>query len=211
MGYPLEPKFYVSDEVLAHYREALDRGAKAESEWNAKVDQYAASKPDTVKEFRRVIAGELPENWQEALPVFPADAKGLATRAASGKVLNALAKVLPEMIGGSADLAGSNAVKLDGETGMQKDNYAGRIIHFGVREHAMGAINNGLVQHGGLRPFVATFFVFSDYLRPPALRVAALSEIGNTWSSLMTASWSVRMDLPISRSSIWLPCGRCQT
>lgn len=180
LGYPLEPKFYVSDEVLAHYREALDRGAKAESEWNAKVDHYAASKPDTVKEFRRVIAGELPENWQEALPVFPADAKGLATRAASGKVLNALAKVLPEMIGGSADLAGSNAVKLDGETGMQKDNYAGRIIHFGVREHAMGAINNGLVQHGGLRPFVATFFVFSDYLRP-ALRVAALSEIGNTW------------------------------
>jgi len=180
LGYPLEPHFYVSEEVLAHYREALTRGSQAETEWKKKFDEYRQKQPDQAREFERVMAGDLPENWQDSVPTFPADAKGLATRAASGKVLNALAKELPELIGGSADLAGSNSVKLDNQSSFQKENYGGRNIHFGVREHGMGAINNGLTQHGGLRSFVATFFVFSDYLRP-ALRLAALSGIGDIW------------------------------
>lgn len=180
LGYPTEPKFYVSDEVLAHYREALTRGRQAETEWKKKFDEYQQKQPDQAREFERVMAGDLPENWQDSVPTFPADAKGLATRVASGKVLNALAQTLPEIIGGSADLAGSNSVYLSNQGSFQKENYAGRNIHFGVREHAMGAISNGLTQHGGLRSFVATFFVFSDYLRP-ALRLAALSEVGNVW------------------------------
>ena len=180
LGYPVEPHFYVSEEVLAHYREALTRGSQAETEWKKKFDEYRQKQPDQAREFERVMAGDLPENWQDSVPTFPADAKGLATRAASGKVLNALAKELPELIGGSADLAGSNSVKLDNQSSFQKENYGGRNIHFGVREHGMGAINNGLTQHGGLRSFVATFFVFSDYLRP-ALRLAALSGIGDIW------------------------------
>jgi len=180
LGYPLEPKFYVSDEVLAHYREALQRGAKAESAWQAQFESYSKANPEKAAELRRLIAGDLPANWEEAVPVFPADPKGMATRAVSGKVLNALVKVLPELIGGSADLAGSNGTKLEGESGLGKNDYAGKMINFGVREHAMGAISNGLTQHGGLRSFVATFFVFSDYLRP-ALRLAALSGVGNFW------------------------------
>ena len=180
LGYPVEPHFYVSEEVLAHYREALTRGSQAETEWKKKFDDYRQKQPDQAREFERVMAGDLPENWQDSVPTFPADARGLATRAASGKVLNALAKELPELIGGSADLAGSNSVKLDNQASFQKENYSGRNIHFGVREHGMGAISNGLTQHGGLRSFVATFFVFSDYLRP-ALRLAALSGIGDIW------------------------------
>lgn len=180
LGYPLEPKFYVSDEVLAHYREALQRGAKAESAWQAQFESYSKANPEKAAELKRMIAGDLPANWEEAVPVFPADPKGMATRAVSGKVLNALVKVLPELIGGSADLAGSNGTKLEGESGLGKNDYAGKMINFGVREHAMGAISNGLTQHGGLRSFVATFFVFSDYLRP-ALRLAALSGVGNFW------------------------------
>lgn len=180
LGYPLEPKFYVSEQVLAHYREALDRGSQEESAWNAQLEQYSSSDAEKAAEFKRVVAGQLPENWKDSIPVFPADPKGIATRAASGKVLNSLVKVMPELFGGSADLAGSNGVMLDGETSFQKDHYAGKMINFGVREHAMGAINNGLTQHGGLRSYVATFFVFSDYLRP-ALRLAALSEVGNIW------------------------------
>ena len=180
LGYPVEPHFYVSEEVLAHYREALTRGSQAETEWKKKFDDYRQKQPDQAREFERVMAGDLPENWQDSVPTFPADARGLATRAASGKVLNALAKELPELIGGSADLAGSNSVKLDNQASFQKETYSGRNIHFGVREHGMGAINNGLTQHGGLRSFVATFFVFSDYLRP-ALRLAALSGIGDIW------------------------------
>ncbi|NLB71125.1 MAG: transketolase [Chloroflexi bacterium] len=180
LGYALEPMFYVSDEILAHYREALTRGSQFDAAWEQEMSEYRQDNPDKASEFERMTAGELPENWQEVIPVFPADAKGMATRAASGKVLNSLAKALPELIGGSADLAGSNSVNLDNQGSFQKENYAGRNIHFGVREHAMGAINNGLTEHGGLRSFVATFFVFLDYLRP-ALRLAALSEVGNVW------------------------------
>lgn len=180
LGYPLEPKFYVSEEVLAHFREALEKGEQFEKDWDDRFESYRKADPTKAEAFLRVTSGELPENWQESIPVYPPDPKGLATRAVSGEVLNALAGKLPELIGGSADLAGSNATTLKGETSFQRGQYAGRIINFGVREHAMGAINNGLTQHGGVRSFVATFFVFSDYLRP-ALRLAALSGVGNIW------------------------------
>jgi transketolase len=124
----------------------------------------------------RYLSGDLPNDWDSSLPSFPADPKGMATRAASGKVLNALAAQIPELIGGSADLAPSNNTKLEGMADFQKESYAGRNFHFGVREHAMAAAVNGMTLYGGVIPFGATFLVFADYLRP-AIRVAAFSHI----------------------------------
>lgn len=180
LGYPIEAMFYVSDTVLEHFREALPRGAKFEAEWNATLESYYRNNLTKGTELKRMLAGELPENWKDALPTFPASEKGMATRSVSGKVINALAGVLPEMVGGSADLSGSNSTVIENTVGFQKDSYMGRMINYGVREHAMGAINNGLNQHGGLISFAATFFVFSDYLRP-ALRLSALSNTGSIW------------------------------
>ena len=180
LGYPTEPMFYVSDAVLAHFREALKRGAKIETEWEQTLLGYCSKSPEMGAEFKRVIAGELPNNWKDALPVFPTSEKGMATRSVSGKVINALAGILPELVGGSADLSGSNSTVIEKTVGFQKGSYQGRMINYGVREHAMGAINNGLNQHGGLISFVATFFVFSDYLRP-TLRISALSNTGSIW------------------------------
>lgn len=180
LGYPVEPKFYVSDEVLAHYREALDRGAKAENKWNESFAEYTAEKPELATQFKRVIAGDLPENWQSVLPKFEANEKGLATRSASHKIINALAAVLPELGGGSADLSGSNSTTIDSSPLFEKEHYEGRYFPYGVREHAMGAITNGLNQHGGMIAFAATFLVFSDYMRP-AVRLSALSNTGSIW------------------------------
>ncbi|MBP7212786.1 MAG: transketolase [Anaerolineaceae bacterium] len=180
LGYPVEPKFYVSDEVLAHYREALDRGAKADNKWNESFGEYSAEKPELAAQFKRVIAGELPENWQSVLPKFEANEKGLATRSASHKIINALASVLPELGGGSADLSGSNSTTIDSSPLFEKEHYEGRYFPYGVREHAMGAITNGLNQHGGMIAFAATFLVFSDYMRP-AVRLSALSNTGSIW------------------------------
>ncbi len=180
LGYPTEPTFYVSDDVLAHFREALERGAQFESEWDQRLQNYSEVNPENGVEFKRVISGELPANWKDALPVFPTSEKGMATRSVSGKVINALAGVLPELVGGSADLSGSNSTVIEKTVGFQKDSYQGRMINYGVREHGMGAINNGLNQHGGLISFASTFFVFSDYLRP-ALRISALSNTGSIW------------------------------
>ncbi len=180
LGYPIEAMFYVSDAVLEHFREALPRGAKLEAEWNATLESYYRNNLTKGAELKRMLAGELPENWKDALPTFPASEKGMATRSVSGKVINALAGVLPELVGGSADLSGSNSTVIENTVGFQKDSYMGRMINYGVREHAMGAINNGLNQHGGLISFAATFFVFSDYLRP-ALRLSALSNTGSIW------------------------------
>jgi len=180
LGYPTEPMFYVDDAVLEHFREALGRGAEVENNWEEALQSYYQNNSEKGTELKRVLAGELPENWQDALPAFPASGKGLATRSASGKVINALAGALPEMVGGSADLSGSNSTVIENTVDFQKDSYEGRMINYGVREHAMGAINNGLNQHGGLISFAATFFVFSDYLRP-ALRLSALSNVGSIW------------------------------
>jgi len=180
LGWPKEPRFYVPGDVLVDFRKAVDRGVAQESAWNEEFAVYKAAYPDLASELARRLASQLPANWEAAIPVFPADSKGLATRAASGKTLNAFAKVIPELIGGSADLAPSNKTWLDGELDFQADTPEGRNFHFGVREHAMGAAVNGMAVHGGVIPYGATFLVFSDYMRP-AIRLSALSHIGSIW------------------------------
>ncbi len=180
VGWPVEPKFYVPEEVLSFYRQAVDHGASLENDWNDTLAVYKNNNPFTVEEFLRRIEGKLPQNWKENLPVFPADSKGMGSRVASGKVINALAEKLPELMGGSADLTPSNNTWINGETNFQSDNHIGRYIHFGVREHAMGSILNGLALYKGIIPYGATFLVFSDYVRP-AIRISALSGIPVKW------------------------------
>ncbi len=176
LGWPTEPRFFIPEDTLEFYRQAVTRGGKAEDEWKLRFEAYRRIHPDLGKELERRLKGDLPSDWQSALPTFPADPKGMATRASSGKVLNALAAKLPELIGGSADLAPSNNTKLDGYPAFLKDSPQGRNFHFGVREHAMGAALNGMAVFGGVIPYGGTFLVFSDYNRP-AIRVAALSHI----------------------------------
>jgi transketolase len=191
LGWPLEPPFYIPDEARLHFREALDRGRQAEDQWNALWADYADMYPEEAAELERLIEGRLPDDWEGAIPRFSAE-KPLATRAASGKVLNAMAPRLPELIGGSADLDPSTYTALANLGDFQNPecaggdmqgsaggpwSYAGRNIHFGVREHAMGAILNGLAAHGGIIPFGATFLNFCDYMRPP-MRLAAMMSLG---------------------------------
>jgi transketolase len=192
LGWPLNPPFYIPDQALTHFRLARENGKRAEAEWNVRSAEYSKAFPELAREFQQGVAGVLPEGWDADIPIFPADTKGMATRAASGKVLNAIAQKLPSLIGGSADLDPSTrtalnamgdfenprdeAGNLQGSTGGGW-SYAGRNLHFGVREHAMGAIANGLAVHGGVIPFTATFLIFSDYMRPP-IRLAALMEQG---------------------------------
>ena len=158
------------------YRKAVDGGREREFDWKMKLEAYGRLHPSLGAELNRRMAGNFPENWEGALPTFPADAKGMATRASSGKVINALAPVLPELAGGSADLAPSNNTKIDGSPSFQKDSYDGRNFHFGVREHAMGAALNGMALFGGVIPYGGTFLIFADYVKP-AIRLAALSHI----------------------------------
>ena len=177
-GWPVDDKFRVPAEVLEHFRQGIgSRGRKLREQWEKSFAEYEKQFPQEAEEIRRIINCDLPEGWDSEIPVFPADAKGLATRASSGKVLNAVAKHIPWMIGGSADLAPSNNTLLTfPEAGhFAAGNYAGRNLHFGIREHAMGAISNGLALCG-VRPYAGTFFVFSDYMRP-AIRLAALMEL----------------------------------
>lgn len=175
LGFDPNRFFFVPPEAGAHLCSAVDRGAAAEADWSKGFEAYAKAHPDLAAEWRRVMAGELPAGWEDGLPVF-GDKDAQATRQASGKALNAIAARMPELIGGDADLSVSTSTALkdggsfDGVTG------AGRNIHYGVREHAMGSIANGIAYHGGVRSFVATFFCFSDYMRP-AVRLAALNEL----------------------------------
>ena len=174
LGWPLEPRFYIPDDVQAYYRQAVSRGQRAEDSYSQLLAAYAAAYPAEAAQLQQFISGDLPDGWEEALPIFPPSAKGDATRNSSGKVINALAKVLPNLIGGSADLAGSNKTTIDGAPFIKPDNFGGPNIHFGVREHGMGGILNGMALHGGVIPYGATFLVFSDYMRG-AIRLAALS------------------------------------
>ena len=176
LGWPLEPTFYIPPEALEHCRQALVRGAARQAAWEALFENYAGEYPDLAEEFRRVRAGRLPAGWDAGLPRFTAETGPLATRSASGKVLNALASRVPELMGGSADLAPSTKTLITGAGSFQPDNRGGRNLHFGVREHAMGAVLNGMAYHGGLIPFGATFLIFSDYMRPP-MRLAAMSKL----------------------------------
>lgn len=180
LGWPKEPRFYVPDEALAFFRQAVDWGADWEQVWQESMQAYGREFPDLAAELTRRIAGDLPAGWDSGLPEFPADEKGIATRSASGKVLNALSRKLPELMGGSADLAPSTNTWLEGIPDFQADCPEGRNIHFGVREHGMGSIVNGMSYHGGFIPYGATFMVFADYMRPP-VRLAALSHLGSIW------------------------------
>ncbi len=177
LGWPQEPRFYVPDEALAFFRQAAARGADQEKTWQEQFAAYRAEYPELAAELARRLAGQLPADWADGLPEFPADAKGLASRASSGKVLNAIADRLPDLMGGSADLAPSTVTWMNNFPAFAADCHEGRNIHFGVREHGMGAVVNGMAYHGGVIPFGSTFMVFSDYMRPP-LRVAALSHLG---------------------------------
>jgi transketolase len=180
LRWPLEPRFYVPEEVLAFFRQAVAHGAEQEEAWRQKLEAYRAEYPDLAAELERRLAGQLPEGWADGLPEFPPDAKGLASRASSGKVLNAIADKLPDLVGGSADLAPSTITWMTKSPAFASDCHEGRNLHFGVREHGMAAVVNGMAYHGGVIPFGATFFVFSDYLRP-TLRLAAVSHLGSIW------------------------------
>ena len=173
LGWPAEASFLVPEEALAEFRTAVPRGKKAEAEWRTAFEAYAAAYPEDAALFRRTQAGELPADWQASVPSFTAAAGAMATRVASGKVLNAIAATLPELVGGSADLAPSNNTLLNGYGDLGAGEADGRNIHFGVREHAMGNIVNGMAMHGGLIPYSGTFLVFSDYMRP-SIRLAAI-------------------------------------
>ena len=172
LGWPLEPKFYIPEEALGHFRKAIERGEKAEAEWQMRLADYRKTDSDLAAEFDRFVEGEFPAGWTAKLPTFSWTEKPMATRQASGKVLNAISPSLPTLLGGSADLAPSTDTLIKGEKDFSRGNYGARNFHFGVREHAMGAIMNGMALTG-LIPYGATFFIFSDYLRP-TLRLAAL-------------------------------------
>ena len=191
LGWPQTPPFYIPDEALAHFRSAIKRGRELEGAWNQRLDGYEPAFPELAREIRRRFSGELPDGWADALPAFPADITGLATRKASEAVMQVIAHTLPEVVGGSGDLDPSTYtwLKEDGDFESPTRSpdfvqglvgggwgYAGRNIHFGVREHAMAAAVNGLAYHGGFIPFAATFLIFSDYMRP-SIRLAALAEL----------------------------------
>ncbi len=176
LGWPTDTPFYVPEPALAHFRRALETGSAAQAAWQARFDAYEKTSPELAAEWRRVMSNKLPEGWEEHLPIFAPTAGPMATREASGKVLNELAPHIPELVGGSADLAPSNLTYLAGTGDFQAANRGGRNLHFGVREHAMGAILSGIALHGGLRPYGGTFLVFSDYMRP-AIRLAAMMEL----------------------------------
>ena len=173
LGFPEDKMFYIPQEALNHFRKAIDKGRELEEQWNKMFEEYKKTYPELAAEFERFIKGELPEGWDEGLPIYTDTSKKIATRSASGETLNALADKIPNIIGGSADLASSNKVVLKGKGDFYCDTPSGRNIHFGIREHAMGAAVNGMALHGGLIPFGATFFVFSDYMRA-SVRLAAL-------------------------------------
>ncbi len=180
LGWPVEPRFFIPDDCLAFFRSAIQNGAKLENTWNDQLKEFKEIDPTKSEELQRRINGVLPESWDADIPTFPADPKGMATRAASGKTLNAIAKHMPELIGGSADLAPSNNTWLNDLPDFQTKTPQGRNFHFGVREHAMGAIVNGMAYHGGIRAYGGTFLIFSDYMRG-ALRLSAISHFPSIW------------------------------
>ena len=191
LGWPLEPPFHIPEVALAHFRKAVEKGERAEAEWEKQFTAYEYAYPELAEELHQMMQGENPEGWDAELPEFPVEPKGMSTRAASGKVMNAIAAKLPTFMGGSADLDPSTytalAGKSDFESPLESINdpqgsagggwkYSGSNLHFGVREHGMGSILNGMAAHGGIIPFGATFLIFSDYMRPP-IRLAALMSL----------------------------------
>jgi transketolase len=180
LGWPADADFYIPAAALAHFRRALDAGCTAQADWQAAFTAYEGAYPELADEWRRVMRAELPTGWEGHLPTFEPSAGPMATREASGKALNTLAPYVAELVGGSADLAPSNLTYLAGLGDFSATNRGGRNLHFGVREHAMGAILSGMALHAGLRVYGGTFLVFSDYMRP-AIRLAALMELPVTY------------------------------
>jgi len=176
LGWPTQDKFHVPDEALTHFRQCVDTGQSAESDWNTQFEGYKTAHPGLALQLESALKGELPQGWENQLPTFTVDDAPLATRRASGQVLNAIADQITTLIGGSADLAGSNNTTLKDESFLSANNFAGRNIHFGVREHGMGGILNGMALHGGAIPYGGTFLVFSDYMRA-SIRLAALMKL----------------------------------
>ncbi len=179
-GWPTEPRFFIPEDVLTHFRSAIIRGKEQETAWNDLFAQYENTHPGLAREFQRRFFHILPNGWDNSLPVFSPDPKGVATRASSGKVINSISEVLPELVGGSADLTPSNNTWIQSSHAFQTETPQGRNIHFGVREHGMGSIVNGMAHYGGLIPYGATFLVFSDYMRP-AIRLSAFSKLHTIW------------------------------
>ncbi len=173
LGYPAQEPFYVAPEALENWRQMTDRGASLESEWQAKYDAYRNAHPGDAAELERRLEGRLLDGWEELIPSFTADNGAIASRAASGIVLNAIAPKVPELVGGSADLASSTNTIVKGAPSFAAESYSGRNFHFGIREHGMGAVMNGMSVHGGFIPYGATFLIFSDYMRP-SVRLAAV-------------------------------------
>ena len=180
LGWSYDP-FVVPDDALSHFRAAVERGSQSEAEWNQAYAEYKTKYPEDAAEFERITSGTLPEGWESALPTYTPEDKALATRKHSEATINALAPVIPEMVGGSADLTHSNLTFMKVSGSFQKGAYENRNLRFGVREHGMGAICNGIALHGsGLIPYGATFLIFTDYMRA-AIRLSALSEAGSIW------------------------------
>ena len=179
-GWPDDKFFYVPDGVAEQFHGAIaDRGGKLREEWVAKLDQYRRAEPDLAAELDQMLGDKLPDDWDADIPVFPADAKGIASRDSGGKVLNAIVGRVPWLIGGSADLAPSTKTDIKGAPSFEANNYAGTNFHFGVREHAMGSVVNGMtLSH--LKGYGSTFFVFLDYMRPP-VRLSSIMELGAVW------------------------------
>lgn len=175
-GWDPDKKFFIPEEALAKFREELEKGEKAENAWNEELAAYEKAFTEEGKAFKAWVNRDMASELESKLPVFEEDAKGMASRAASGKVINAIKEIVPNLFGGSADLGGSTKTDIDGYGSYLPDNPTGRTIHYGVREHAMGAAVNGMALHGGLVPYGATFFVFTDYMRP-AIRLAGLMKI----------------------------------
>ncbi len=173
LDWPLEPTFFIPEEAQNHFHKALEKGEALEKEWRDRFEVYEKAHSELAHQWRQWIKGELPDGWDKELPSFLADSKGTATRAVSGTVLNAVASMLPNLIGGSADLTPSNKTFIKGAEVFQGGQFEGRNFHFGVREHGMGAVMNGMALHGGLLPYGGTFLVFADYMRPP-IRLAAM-------------------------------------
>ena len=175
LGYPSLEPFHVAPEALNYWRDAAKRRAEAHSKWNKSYASYRTAFPKLERELERRLKGDLPEGWEDAIPVFTEKDGNVASRAASGIVLNAIAKRIPELIGGSADLASSTNTIIKGEASFSAASYAGRNFHFGIREHGMGSVMNGMSLSGGIIPYGATFLIFSDYMRP-TIRLAAFME-----------------------------------
>jgi transketolase len=175
LGYPSQEPFYVAPEALRFWRDAGKKRAKTQDEWQKTYDAWKAAHAGLEKELQRRMRGELPQGWEETIPQFTAEDGKIASRAASGIVINAIAKRIPELMGGSADLASSTNTIIKGEASFAPESYAGRNFHFGIREHAMGAIMNGMSLFGGIVPYGATFLIFSDYMRPP-VRLACIMD-----------------------------------